>query len=553
MSEKIKCPLTPGEIENIISLDGTSGRKQRAREGERYYESRNDILNHRIFYFDGDGELVEDKFSSNIRTPHGFYKELVDQKVSYLIDPGAFHVTSQDGKLNDALEERFGYDFNAELMDLCTDASKGGFGYVYAFVDEEGVSRFKAADALGVIEVRQGSATGPCDAVIYRYVDHVGYDRKEVERVMVWDKEWVWHFVKEGEGTLKFDEGRGQNPQPHKQWTDPDLEGTYYAGFGQIPFWRLDNNRKQVPDLAPVKAIIDDYDLMKCGLSNNLQDLTEGFFVVKGYQGDDATLTEMITNFRKKRQIGVSEEGGVEIQTVQIPYEARKANMEIDEKNVYRFGMGLNTAGLKDTAATTNMAIKAAYALLDLKCNGFEVRLKALMRDLVQFALEEINEELKSGYTLKDVDIEFERVIMTNATDNAQTELIEAQAEQTKAATLLNVAAQFGSEGVLDEICALLDLDPEKVNVSLGEPADGGLSGAVAALGADGVPSASQSAAIAEKVTGKTLNGAQTNALIGVIQQYSQGSLTYDQAASVIKMSIGCTIEEAKDLLGEVS
>lgn len=482
-SNRLTCPLTPGEIESIISLDGTSSRKQRAREGERYYESRNDILNHRIFYFDGDGELVEDKFSSNIRTPHGFYKELVDQKVSYLIDPGAFHVTSDDKQLNDALEERFGYDFNAELMELCTDASKGGFGYIYAFVDEEGISRFKTAHALGVAEARQGLATGPCNAVIYRYTDHIGYDQKEVERVMVWDENWVWFFVKD-DGTLKFDEEQKQNPQPHKQWVDPDLEGTYYAGFGQIPFWRLDNNRKQTPDLAPVKAIIDDYDLMKCGLSNNLQDLTEGFFVVKGYQGNDSSLTEMITNFRKKRHIGVSEEGGVEIQTVQIPYEARKANMEIDEKNIYRFGMGLNTSGLKDTAATTNMAIKAAYALLDLKCNSFEVRLKALMRDLVQFALEEINEELKSGYTLKDVDIEFERVIMTNATDNAQTELIEAQAEQTKIATLLNVAGQFGSEGVLDEICALLDLDPKKVEQALGEPQDGGLDGATAALNA---------------------------------------------------------------------
>lgn len=57
----------------------------------------------------------------------------------------------------------------------------------------------------------------------------------------------------------------------------------------------------------------------------------------------------------------------------------------------------------------------------------------------------------------------------------------------------------------------------------------------------------------AEEITGKTLNGAQTNALISVIQQFAAGTLTFDQAASVIKMSIGCTIEEAKQLLGEVS
>ena len=481
MSTIPACPLSLGEIETIINLDSTSSRKLRAKEGERYYRSQNDILNHRIFYFDGDGELVEDTFSSNIRTPSGFFRELVDQKVAYLIDPGAFHVTSEDKRLNEELERRFGYDFNAELMELCTDASSKGFGYFYAYTDEEGVSRFKSARTMGVAEARKGFSTGPVDYMVYRYTDFVGLDRKEVERVMVWDDAWVWWHVRDN-GSVRFDEDVPMNPQPHKKWTDPDEEGEFYAGYGTIPFWRLDNDAEQTPDLAPVKAIIDDYDLMKCGLSNNLQDLTEGFFVVKGYNGTDGSLKEMLTNFRKKRMIGVSEEGGVEIQTVQVPYEARKANMEIDEKNIYRFGMGLNTSGLKDTSATTNMAIKAAYALLDLKCNKFEARLKALMRDIVQFALDEINEELGGGYGLDDVEIKFERVIMTNATDNAQEKLVEAQTEQTKVGTLLNVAGQFGQESVLDEICGLLDLDPDNVRGSLGEELTGGLGEAVAAL-----------------------------------------------------------------------
>lgn len=56
------------------------------------------------------------------------------------------------------------------------------------------------------------------------------------------------------------------------------------------------------------------------------------------------------------------------LHTVDVPYEARKVKLELDEKNIYRFGMGLNLSGLKDTSATTNIAIKAAYSLLDLRC-----------------------------------------------------------------------------------------------------------------------------------------------------------------------------------------
>ena len=38
------------------------------------------------------------------------------------------------------------------------------------------------------------------------------------------------------------------------------------------------------------------------------------------------------------------DEGDVDVKTVNVPYEARVAKLELDEKNIYRFGMGLNTA-----------------------------------------------------------------------------------------------------------------------------------------------------------------------------------------------------------------
>ena len=74
-----------------------------------------------------------------------------------------------------------------------------------------------------------------------------------------------------------------------------------------------------------------------------------------------------------------------------------KEKMELDEKNIYRFGMGLNTAGLKDTAATTNIAIKAAYSLLELQCNKLEIRLKKLLRHLVRIVIEEIKQDRAEG------------------------------------------------------------------------------------------------------------------------------------------------------------
>ncbi len=157
-------------------------------------------------------------------------------------------------------------------------------------------------------------------------------------------------------------------------------DALYYdgnGGYGFIPFFRLDSNRKQVSGLKPIKALIDDYDLMACGLSNNLQDIGEGLYVVKGFQGAD--LDEMIQNVKVKKHIGVDADGGVDIKTVDIPYEARKVKLELDEKNIYRFGMGFNSAQLGD-GNITNIVIKSRYALLDLESNKLEIRLKQFLR-----------------------------------------------------------------------------------------------------------------------------------------------------------------------------
>lgn len=56
--------------------------------------------------------------------------------------------------------------------------------------------------------------------------------------------------------------------------------------------------------------------------------------MVKGFQGDN--LEELQTNLKTKI-IGVDDDGGVDVKTVDVPYRARQAKLELDEKNIYRF------------------------------------------------------------------------------------------------------------------------------------------------------------------------------------------------------------------------
>ena len=77
--------LTVDEIKRFIDQDAMSEVKSRARVGMRYYNAEHDILQYRMFYYNADGILVEDKARANNRICHPFFTELTDQLASYML------------------------------------------------------------------------------------------------------------------------------------------------------------------------------------------------------------------------------------------------------------------------------------------------------------------------------------------------------------------------------------------------------------------------------------------------------------------------------------
>ena len=231
--------------------------------------------------------------------------------------------------------------------------------------------------------------------------------------------------------------------------------------FGRLPFFKLKNNDRERSDVFLTKKIIDDYDLMACGLSNNLQDLSEGFWVVRGYQGDN--IGDLVNTLRVKKAIGVDGDGGIDLKTVNIPHEARKAKLQLDRENIYKFGMGVDTAQTGD-GNITNVVIKSRYADLDLKTNKFEKRLKRFLRQVIGFYL-----DLDGRFSLKDVKLVFERSIISSESDDATIALTKAQTRQTDINTLMTLAGVLDDETIVKAVCRTLDLDYEEVKAAMAE------------------------------------------------------------------------------------
>ena len=99
-----------GSLKTAINKDLNSDAKKEAKAGVRYYNHENDILNNRIFYIDDEGNFKEDRFASNIRIPHGFFPEIVDQKTQYLLSNPVEYETEDEG-LKNYLAEYYDSEF----------------------------------------------------------------------------------------------------------------------------------------------------------------------------------------------------------------------------------------------------------------------------------------------------------------------------------------------------------------------------------------------------------------------------------------------------------
>ena len=464
--------LTTEELKLFIDEDIASQKKHYARIGEKYFDGDHDIMHYRMFYFNTDGQLVEDKTRSNIKIPHPFFKELTEQGTQYTLSGDEPFILSDISELQTELDDRFNNndDFVDELSEVITDCQTKGFAFMYATKDSKDCMKFTCADSIGVVEVEARFADDKKDHVIYWYVDRVDKEGKRIKKIMDWDDEQVYYYVQTDEGEIQTDVSVETNPRPHTLYQIEGDDNTYYESLGFIPFFRLDNNKKQISNLKAVKALIDDYDLMASSLSNNLIDFDHPIYLVKGFEGDN--LDELQQNLKTKKVVGVGSEGGIEVHTVDVPYEARKVKLELDEKNIYRFGMGLNLSGLKDTSATTNIAIKAAYSLLDLRCKHLEHNIKRFLRKIVQVVIEEINEKNGTDYQIEDVYFEFTHEVMSNEQENIQNELTDAQKKQVEIDILLNLANVLDEETIIQAVCEVLDLEYEEIKDKLPEKDD---------------------------------------------------------------------------------
>src|SRR5699024_6246981 len=105
--------------------------------------------------------------------------------------------------------------------------------------------------------------------------------------------------------------------------------------------------------------------------------------------------------------------GDVDIKTVEIPVEGRRAKLQLDRENIYKFGFGFDSSQVGD-GNITNVVILGRYTLLNMKANKTETRLREALDWMNKMVIDDINRRFNTAYSPDEVSFEFTREMLVN-------------------------------------------------------------------------------------------------------------------------------------------
>ena len=341
---------------------------------DQYFKKRNTtIVNYEKLITTITGDKVPDKWSANHKVVSGFFKRFVTQQVQFLLGNG----TSWD-KASDP----FGEEFDNRLQEIAKNALIGGIAY--GFWDLDKLTVFKASEFVPLWDEETGALRAgvrwwqidtnkPLRATLYEEDGYTDY---------IWNRRIDENTTNPEGEILNQKRGYIVNQKTSEIDGTEIVDFTNYAGFPIIPMW---GNPEHQSELIGIRDGIDEYDIIKNGYGNDL-DNAQLFWIIKGAGGmDDTDLVHFLERVKMTHAAAPADGQDVEAKTIEIPYEAREKLLDRIEKDLYRDYMALNTDDLSSRNATAT-EIKAAYAPLDNKADDFEYQILDFIKNLMLIA-----------------------------------------------------------------------------------------------------------------------------------------------------------------------
>lgn len=371
--------------------------------GDDYYKSHNtEIMQRKKKVYAGEFGVVQNPFMANHTLPSGFFKLIVDQKVQYLLGNGV--AFENDESVNDY----FYQPYDEIALDLATTASKKGVAWLYAH---------KNGGKLKFSEVAPEQ--------IFPLFDEYGVLNTAIRAYADGNKTIILVYTKDGVERYEVD-NRGKETQSGafghyntKVVYNGRVERESDMVFNSVPFIPFYNNVEKMSDLDRIKPLIDIYDVVNSDFANNIDDMQDAFFTLKGFSGEVKELQRFMQQLKAAKAAGVPTDGDLDVNQLQVPVEARETFLNRTSKDIFKYSMSVDTSDLEG-GSITNVVIKSMFANLDLKANQFESEFRKFMRKLINFINANDGKALVGEFTL-------DRSMIVNKQETIETKAAEIE------------------------------------------------------------------------------------------------------------------------------
>ena len=405
--------LTDNKIISMINDFKISPKRNWMITGEKYYEVDNDIFSRKITK-KVQGQEIEEPYKANNKLAHSKYKNMVDEKVAYLLARD-YSLKCDDESYVERVKDVLGKHFQYTLSGLGYEASNKGIAWLQVYTDLTGELKTLIIPSEQCIPIWTDRSHTELESMIRVYeTTKWEYDRKKtITNVEVWAKDSVTYYILEGKMLIyDYDRNNDSNgPIAHYK------KGDRWLAWGKVPFIAFKNNRIELPDIKFVKSLIDNYDLSRSEAANYVEEVKNLIFVLKGYGGED--ISEFMKKLNENRAIIIDdvEEGGVDTITPTMDITALREHYEQLKRDIAEDGQSINKDLDKFGSAPSGVALKFMYAGLDLKCNSLETEFKMGFENLLYFINIYLSENGLGSYKNINLDIIFNRDMEINESE----------------------------------------------------------------------------------------------------------------------------------------
>ena len=347
-------------------------------------------------------KALKDVYVKGNRIGSNFLFRLVAQQNQHLLSNG---VTLKDSEV----KKRLGMGFDTVLSRMGERALLHGVTWGFWNLDHlEAIPAAVDAES-GCVALLDEVAGEPRVVIQFWQID-----KGRPQRLRVFLPDGIYKYV-ERDGVLEPD----GDPTAYKTTTRHVLGSTEVAnreGYKALPVVPLFANEERRSEFtAALKSKIDAYDRICSDFADNLDRANDVYWVFNNFGGEMDEIVKMMAEIQRVRAVANISDGNGQgstaaPHTIEVPYAARKAAMDLLEEAMYKDYMAMNLTEVTG-GSLTNVAIKAAMMNLDLKCDRFEWQCFEFVQRLLSFL---------GVDGLTSEDIAFKRQALANDTETVQ-------------------------------------------------------------------------------------------------------------------------------------